>query len=281
VGEPVRAHPPGKRDHVFLAVLGALLLAHVAVQLYQFMSGLPPTTPVRWTLVVPIWCAFTLTHAMYSLGPRRTAWLAALTVAVSFAFEYLGVKTGWPFGVYYYTEVLGPKIAGTVPVVIPFAYLSMLYPSHVIANLILDGRPVSLRRGLLGMATAGFLTALVMSAWDLTTDPVMAGQVRAWIWVEGGPYFGIPFSNFSGWILVVWCICLLYRTVETRVPAVPLGEPRRWLALGPLIGYGTMALCDSAVGVPEATRLLPVFAMGIPLLAASIRLFEAPLASVQ
>ncbi len=268
-------------DHAFITALGVLLLAHVAVQLYHFMSGLPPTAPVRWTLVVPIWCAFTLVHAMYSLGPRRTVWLSALTVAVSFAFEYVGVKTGWPFGAYYYTEVLGPKVAGTVPAVIPFAYLMMLYPSHVIANLILDGGPISAQRGIIGIATAGLLTALVMSAWDLTTDPVMAGQVRAWIWVDGGPYFGIPFSNFSGWILVVWCICVLYRTIEVRVPVAPLGAPRRWLALGPLIGYGTMALCDSAVGLPQATRLLPVFAMGIPLLAASIRLFEAPLAALQ
>ena len=279
--DPAHVRPLAPRDHAFVAVLGVLLAAHVVVQLYHFMSGLPPTAPVRWTLVIPIWCAFTLVHAVYSLGPRRTGWLVALTVTVSFAFEFAGVKTGWPFGAYYYTEVLGPKVADTVPAVIPLAYLMMLYPSHVIANLILDGRPVSAKRGPTQITAAGLLTALVMSAWDLTTDPVMAGQVRAWVWVDGGPYFGIPFSNFSGWIVVVWCICVLYRTVEARVPVEPLGEPRRWLALGPLIGYGTMALCDSAVGMPHATRLLPVFAMGIPLLAASIRLFESPLAAPQ
>lgn len=269
------------RDRSFITVLVILLAGHVAVQLYHFMSGLPPTAPVRWTLVVPIWCAFTLVHALYSLGVRRTAWLCGITTSIAFAFEYIGVTTAWPFGAYYYTDVLGPKILGTVPVVIPLSYLMMLYPSHVIANLILDGRAVSAQRGLLRMATAGLLTALVMSAWDLTTDPVMAGAVGAWVWVDGGPYFGIPFSNFSGWILVVWCICVIYRAIERRVPIRPLGAPRRWIALGPLIGYGTMALCDSAVGLPEATRLLPVFAMGVPLLAASIRLVEAPLKSAQ
>jgi uncharacterized membrane protein len=275
--EPRPGEGLARRDRVILALLGALLAVHLVVQLYHVMSGLPPTARVRWTLVVPIWCTFILAHALYSLGWHRTGWLVGITVAVSFGFEYVGVRTGWPFGAYYYTDALGPKIAGTVPAVIPFAYLMMLYPSHVITNLILDGRPVSAARGWPRMVGAGLLTAMVMTAWDLTTDPVMVGTIRAWVWVDGGPYFGIPFSNFAGWVLVVWVVCVAYRLVEARVPAAPLGSPRRWIALGPLIGYGALALCDTAVATPEATRILPAFAMGVPLLAASLRLADAPL----
>jgi putative membrane protein len=196
---------------------------------------------------------------------------------VSLAFEYIGVKTGWPFGTYYYTDVLGPKLLGTVPLIIPFAYFMMLYPSHVITNLILDGQPVSAQRGTAGIAAASVLTALVMTAWDLTTDPVMAGTVGAWIWVDGGPYFGIPLENFLGWVVVVAVICFVYRRTESWLPLVPMGSPKRWIALGPLIGYGTMALGDALVGLPIATRLLPWFAMGAPLLAAVVRLLEARL----
>lgn len=270
---------PSRGDRAFVAGLVLLLAIHIAVHVYHIVHGITPSAQVRWTLVVPTWCAFTLVHALYCLGWRRTLWLVGLTFSISFAFEFIGVRTAWPFGAYYYTDVLGPKIAGTVPAVIPFAYLMMLYPSHVVANLMLDGQPVSTQHGWLKMSAAAMLTAFVMSAWDLTTDPVMTTTVGAWVWVDGGPYFGIPFSNFWGWILVIWVVCTVYRGVEARVPIAPLGSPRRWVAFGPIIGYATMAIADTIVGTPEATRLLPTFAMGTPLIAALVRLLETPLDS--
>ena len=113
---------------------------------------------------------------------------------------------------------------------------------------------MSAQRRVAGIAAASVLTALVMTAWDLTTDPVMAGTVGAWVWVDGGPYFGIPMENFLGWVVVVAVICLVYRWTEPAVPLRPMGSPKRWIALGPLIGYGTMALGDALVGLP-ASRL--------------------------
>jgi putative membrane protein len=267
------------RDRLFIVALGLLLLAHVAVHGYHIALALPPPAKMRWSVIVPIWCTFALLHGFYALGWRRTLWMLGLTAGVSLAFEYVGVKTGWPFGTYYYTDVLGPKLMGTVPLIIPFAYFMMLYPSHVITNLILDGTPVSAQRRMAGIVAASVLTALVMTAWDLTTDPVMAGAVGAWVWVDGGPYFGIPMENFLGWVVVVAVICFVYRWTEPAVPLRPMGSPKRWIALGPLIGYGTMALGDALVGLPEATRLLPWFAMGAPLLAAVVRLLEARLRS--
>jgi putative membrane protein len=269
--------PTATRDRLFVVALGLLLLAHIAVQGYHIGIHIPPAAKMRWSVIVPIWCTFALLHGLYALGWRRTLWMLGLTAVVTVAFEYVGVKTGWPFGQYYYTDVLGPKLAGTVPIIIPFAYFMMLYPSHVITNLILDGTPVSAQRRMAGIVAASVLTALVMTAWDLTTDPVMAGAVGAWIWVDGGPYFGIPLENFSGWVLVVSVICFVYRRTEPSLPLRPMGSPRRWIAFGPLIGYGTMALGDSLVGLPVGTRLLPIFAMGAPLLAATVRLLEAPL----
>ena len=38
-------------------------------------------------------------------------------------------------------------------------------------------------------------------------DPVRPTIQHDWIWQNGGPYFGVPFSNFvPGWFLVVWVI---------------------------------------------------------------------------
>lgn len=269
--------PNGSRSLFFSVTLIGLLIVHVAVHVWHIANHMPPPASMRWSVIVPVWTSFGLLHGLHSLGWRRTLWMLGLTGAISLAFEYVGVKTGWPFGQYYYTDVLGPKIADTVPVIIPFAYFMMLYPSHVIVNLILDGTPLSRERNIWGIAAASVLTGLVMTAWDLTTDPVMADTVGAWIWKDGGPYFGIPLENFVGWTTVVTLICFLFRWTELRFPLKPLGPPSRLITVLPLIGYGTMALGDALVGLPIATRLLPPFAMGAPLLAATVRLFESPL----
>jgi putative membrane protein len=39
----------------------------------------------------------------------------AAVCLLGFAAEYLGVRTGVPFGRYHFTEMLGPKILETVP----------------------------------------------------------------------------------------------------------------------------------------------------------------------
>jgi putative membrane protein len=256
-------------------MLGLLLLVHVAGHGWSLLEGLPPATHIEWHILVPVWSAFGLLHAVFTLGWRRTLWFLGLAVVVSLEFEVIGVWTGWPYGEYFYTDVLGVKILGAVPVLIPFAYFMMLYPSHVIVNLIIDGQSMSAERRPLGIVAAGVLTGIVMTGWDLTTDPVMVGEVGAWVWEDGGPYFGIPMQNFAGWVLVVTTISVAYRFVERRVPLRPIGQHTRLVTLAPLIGYGTMALADALVGMPEATRLLPAFAMGGPLLAALIRLFES------
>ena len=273
--QPVARQARTRVDLAFLVMLGLLLLVHVAGHGWSLIEGLPPATHIEWHILVPVWSAFGLLHAVFTLGWRRTLWFLGLAVFVSLAFEVIGVWTGWPYGEYFYTDVLGVKILGAVPVLIPFAYFMMLYPSHVIVNLIIDGQSTSAQRRPLGIVAAGVLTGIVMTGWDLTTDPVMVGEVGAWVWEDGGPYFGIPMQNFAGWVLVITTISVAYRFVEQRVPLRPIGQHTRLVTLAPLFGYGTMALADALVGMPEGTRLLPAFAMGGPLLAALIRLFES------
>jgi putative membrane protein len=36
---------------------------------------------------------------------------------------------------------------------------------------------------------------------DFALDPVTAGPLHYWRWLDGGPYFGIPWSNFAGWMV--------------------------------------------------------------------------------
>ena len=63
------------------------------------------------------------------------------------------------------------------------------------------------------------VSALALTAWDLFLDPQMV-QWGFWHWEESGGYFGIPWSNFGGWLLAAGLITLLVRPAP--LPAPPL-----------------------------------------------------------
>jgi uncharacterized membrane protein len=272
------AYPGTSRgtERLLIAAMLVLLGAHVGIHAYHIVFRIPPPQRIPWMVIVPVFTAFGLLHALYTLGWRRASLFFAVTCATGFLFEFAGVKTGALFGRYVYTSVLGPKLLDTVPIVIPPAYFMMLYPSYIIANLILDARPEAREHSLLRLIAATVLTALVMTAWDLSNDPLMADEVKAWLWLDGGPYFGIPVRNFYGWIAVSITICFSYRFLERFVRIEPFGTAIPWVLMLPIVGYGMFALSDMLIGYPLATRVLPPFGMGIPMLAALVRLFDRP-----
>jgi putative membrane protein len=49
-----------------------------------------------------------------------------------------------------------------------------------------------------------------MVAWDLSMDPNWSTLDHAWIWSDGGAYFGVPLSNFFGWFLTAWAYYLAF-----------------------------------------------------------------------
>src|ERR1700680_3635196 len=58
-------------------------------------------------------------------GPRGL--LSALFIALfSYGIEALGVRTGFPFGSYRYTDVLAPILPGGVPLAVIFVWLMIM-----------------------------------------------------------------------------------------------------------------------------------------------------------
>lgn len=112
--------------------------------------------------------------------------------------EFIGSKTGFPFGDYSYTDVLHPQV-GQVPVIIPLAWLMMMPPAWTVAELI-----VGHDHRLLSAIVAG----AAFTAWDFFLDPQMVGW-GFWRWHRKGGYFGIPWINFLGWFLVSSAISYL------------------------------------------------------------------------
>jgi uncharacterized membrane protein len=79
-------------------------------------------------------------------------------------------------------------------------------------------------------------------------DPIWATVVRAWIWQQGGPYFGVPLSNFFGWYLTVYIIYQVF-ALYLRKRAINLDPP--------LSGYVQLAILF--YGVSAAGNLLLLF----------------------
>ena len=257
-------------EMVLLTLLALLLAAHLTVIGYEISLRKMPFEAMTY-----IFSTLILVHGLYMFGWRRALVFFTQTLVTSFLFEYIGVKTGWIFGHYHYTDVLAPKLLGTVPLVIPLAYFMVIYPSYMMANLILRGRPTGRCQGWDLIVLTSLLTGLIMTAWDLVMDPVMVHQVKAWVWEQGGDYFGIPFHNFAGWTLTTFTVSALFRAFEQsdRCPMRPLGRGHTLFILLPLLGYGALMIGAPFVGVPADTRIISPFAMGIPLLAALMRLY--------
>jgi putative membrane protein len=254
-----------------------LLLLYGLVFVHGFIHLSPAATGARipFATLVPVFALFSLLHAAFLLGWRRAAAFFAVSTVLSLGSELAGVREGFIFGHYHYTGALGPKVLGDVPWVIPLAWFMMIYPAYVIASLALDGQPFA-KGGRLGrLCFFALVAGMIMTAWDLTLDPYMVGIPQpAWVWDESGPYFGVPFHNYVGWLFTTFVVFLVYLAWERRLPLRPLGRVSRHVVALPLVTYAFMSVGDVVIGQPEATRLISPFAMGIGLIAAVTRLAE-------
>jgi putative membrane protein len=145
-------------------------------------------------------------------GVRRYGWMPfvvffILTFVISWSYETSSILTGFPFGHYVYADKLGPKL-WLVPLLIMPAYFSMGYIAWTIGHILLD----RFDNQLVGaeVVLVPVLASFVMVMWDLCIDPASSTVTRAWIWRDGGGYFGVPFVNFLGWYLCVFTIYLVF-----------------------------------------------------------------------
>ncbi|MEN9716028.1 MAG: hypothetical protein RLZZ483_3 [Actinomycetota bacterium] len=129
-------------------------------------------------------------HAYAAYGRKFLVQFASVALIATFVIEVLGVATSFPFGTYEYdAQRLGLSVAG-VPLLIPFAWFMMLYPSWLISRDLFKSKYLAIPTG-----------ALLMSTWDLYLDPQMVNE-GYWVWfIDGTATKVIPLTNFFGWFL--------------------------------------------------------------------------------
>ena len=207
--------------------------------LYTFWSGLfPATLPsgIKGLTVTLLLVSFALVHGSARYGWRGIIVFFAVCLIVSNAFENLSILTGFPFGHYVYTEKLGPKLF-LVPVIIGGAYAGAGYVSWMVAHVLLGRGGPSDRFAVWALPV---VAAILMVCWDLCFDPSSSTVGRSWIWRDGGGYFGVPFQNFAGWYLTVFCFLAPFSWYQSARP-VHAGSSRAYWA-PPIVMYFLLGL---------------------------------------
>jgi putative membrane protein len=190
-----------------MPVLWGLVAAYAVVTfVITVFPGVIPT-PILIPVLVFVPLVFALLH-----GARRYGWVGmliflAICLAVSNILENLSILTGFPFGHYYYTGDLGPKLF-LVPILIGPAYFGTGYLAWVLGTVLIGD--VRSRSSAFTTFAVPFIASFVMVAWDLGMDPANSTIRHNWIWQQGGGYFGVPLTNYLGWSFTVYVFFQLF-----------------------------------------------------------------------
>jgi putative membrane protein len=151
-----------------------------------------------------VFLAVYLVAAVRDLGWGRAALFTLLAWAAAFTAEYSSTRTGIPFGLYHYTGATrGQELyLANVPFIDSLSFTFLAYASFSLARALLD-------RGR-GPAVA-LLSGALMMLLDVVIDPLAVRGDRWFLgrifyYPDGGTYFGVPLSNFLGWMVVGWVI---------------------------------------------------------------------------
>ena len=280
---------PPRRARIAFA-LGLILASYACARVLEVApSGIPRTAIVALDVLSAM--AFALLDGARHYRLRGILVFAGLCILVGNFTENLSIATGFPFGHYYFVELMGPKLF-QVPVLLGLAYIGMSYVSWTLARAIV-GNPHAPVTGLriIGLP---LVASFIMVAWDLAQDPIWATVLHGWVWRDGGAWFGVPVSNYLGWFGTVFTIYLLFalymrRRAVSPVAATPASlRPALFFYVlcaagnvlqvffhqAPVIVMDPTGKQWSYAGIVGASALVSIFVMGAFAAIAWVRLAE-------
>jgi putative membrane protein len=248
------------------AVTGVLVfMAHPALILSNplIQQSFPYGEKLGGMIYILLGAATMIVFGVAALGRRKTAIFFAVATLLPLTAELIGTSTGWPFGPYEYTDLLGAKILGKVPFTIPLSWFYMGFTTYLLASAITGALKL---RGRTFWTLA--LGAWLLMAWDLALDPAMVRNTvfPFWMWYTHGIYFGMPLQNFIGW----WMVGFLFMGVSRWLwrENAPANIPA-WLPLGMYLANMTFAM---ALSLSAGLWLPLVVAITLGIIPASLAL---------
>jgi bisanhydrobacterioruberin hydratase len=132
-------------------------------------------------------------------GQRKLLFALLIPFFSGLVIEWIGVHTGYPFGVYTYGENLGWKLGG-VPLLIGVNWALLTFATAGIAGEWTTAR-----------VPRAMLAATLMTALDIWMEPV-APLFDFWTF-EGGE---APLLNYAGWWIISFLIQYAYLPFEVH-----------------------------------------------------------------
>jgi putative membrane protein len=189
---------------------------------------------------VPVWGTWMGGGMLIIQGTLMGLWLSinfsrwgvvasALILFLAWLVEHIGATTGFPFGIYSYTDVLQPKILGVVPMAIPFAWLLIVGAAVGTSEPVLEqsGRTAlgDARVSVTKVLTAASLALLL----DVTIEPFAVNINHYWVWSDSihSSYYGIPTTNFAAWWFTSLILVLVLLNRRRAATLARLSHPAR------------------------------------------------------
>jgi uncharacterized membrane protein len=199
-------------SHFVLGVVWILAVSYVADAVLDAAFPNFSVFPLEPLLLA----VFGVVHGVKRYGWVRLFVLFGIIFVVSNFFENLSVFTGFPFGNYHYTTGLGLELL-SVPILVSLSYLGFSYVSWVLASELVGD--FFGKTGRLRVLFVPLVAAFMMGSWDVCFEPTLSTVRGWWVWEQGGGYFGVPLSNFLGWILTAFVFFGLYAVYLRRSKA--------------------------------------------------------------
>lgn len=220
------------------------------------------------------WYAFGFLAAFFwaasaERGWKRAARFWAIAMVIEFTAEFLSTHTGFPFGRYSYTAATrGDELyLSNVPLFVPMTFVVVVWAGRSLAQVGLKARRAE------QVVIAGAVFAALI---DLIIDPM---TLRGRFWFLGPLYefdsfsgwFGVPWTNFVGWVGVSALILFtdeLFETGRARTIEAIRGPTlaaviaaffvglaiwtRQWAILAGQLGVGGLIWVLTAANIREA-----------------------------
>ncbi|MGO4210955.1 carotenoid biosynthesis protein [Terriglobus sp. 2YAB30_2] len=243
-----------KNDQSRLLLWGLLLLYLIGRTLQPFAGRVPNLIIVIFHVVPPV--LFAVLHGARVYRLRGVLVFTGLSLGVGALLESVSLRTGFPFGHYRFTDLMGPKILD-LPILLALAYVGMGYLSWVVSVALVGGenRPLSGGR----IVWTPMIASFVMTAWDLSMEAVWADVDHGWVWRDGGSYYGVPTSNFLGWLLTAYVFYQLFAFYLQNQETLPA---RKSHYLPAILFYALSALGNLLVIAPSSLGSVFVDATG-------------------
>ncbi len=236
-----------------------------------------------------VFLAAFLFAAIQLIGWPRTWRFWLISWAMAFLSEFSSTRNGIPFGWYHYNgSTVGQELyLANMPFIVPISYSFILYAAYCVALCFILPigpstasthpmfKPLHLDVDARTSWSVILLTAFLFVFIDMVIDPVAIRGDRWFLgkfyyYLDPGFHFGIPITNYVGWVVVGLISLAIYFSLERRIPSPsPSLSVTPQLLLGVGLYYGVLVfnlsmtfwIGESFIGMSGLLMHLPVIAL--------------------